>query len=110
MLYVQRNQRIIFCNDPWIRLKSRFTGDQVVFWGSVAAARIVNEQRRPQVGKSWGTPKNPDCSGFSTGQIELLRFDEMDFSEFVASIPVPSGKSATYAIDRFNAKAGDASK
>jgi conjugal transfer mating pair stabilization protein TraN len=68
-------------------------------------ARIVNEQGRPQIGKSWGTPKAPDCSGFSTGQIELLRFDEMNFSEFVASIPVPSGKSATYAIDRLNAKA-----
>jgi hypothetical protein len=40
MLY-QQHQRIIFCDSPWIRLKSRFTGDQVVFWGSVAAGLLA---------------------------------------------------------------------
>ena len=29
-------------------------------------ARIINEQGRGQIGKSWGSAKNPNCSGFTT--------------------------------------------
>ncbi len=36
MLYVQQQQRVIFCSNPWIRLKSRFSADQAVFWLTVA--------------------------------------------------------------------------
>lgn len=38
-------------------------------------ARIFNECGRPQVGKGWGSPKNPDCSGFSIDE-----FSRIDFS------------------------------
>ena len=31
MIY-QNHQRIIFCNNPWIRFKARFTADEAVFW------------------------------------------------------------------------------
>ena len=68
-------------------------------------ARIINDQGRPQLGKSWGTAKNPDCSGFSLEEIGLLKFDQMNFSEFIGSINVPSVKSSTYAIERLNTKA-----
>ena len=38
MIYQNHHQqRIIFCRSPWIRLKSRITGDQAAFWVSVAA-------------------------------------------------------------------------
>lgn len=57
-----------------------------------------------QVGKSWGAAKNPDCSGFTLAQLENLRLDAIDFSEFFSSIQLPS-KTATYAVDRLNAKA-----
>ena len=49
-------------------------------------ARIVNEQGRVQVGKGWGSGKNPDCSGFSIAQLQSLNFAAMDLSEFYASV------------------------
>ncbi len=49
-------------------------------------ARIINEQGRIQVGKGWGSGKNPDCSGFTIAQLQSLDFSAMDLSEFYASI------------------------
>lgn len=49
-------------------------------------ARIVNEQGRNQVGRGWGDPRSPDCSGFTLGQLQALDFSRMDLSEFYASI------------------------
>jgi conjugal transfer mating pair stabilization protein TraN len=51
-------------------------------------ARIINEQGRAQVGKTWGsdTARNPDCSGFSVAQLSSLDFSRMDLSEFYAEI------------------------
>jgi conjugal transfer mating pair stabilization protein TraN len=45
-------------------------------------ARIVNEQGRPQLAKGWGTPKSPDCSGFTPDELQQLDFAAMDLSEF----------------------------
>jgi len=66
--------------------------------------RIVNEQGRPQIGKSWGSAQNPDCSGFTIEELKLLRFDEMDLSEFFNSIQ-PDPKTNTFAVDRLQQKA-----
>ncbi|THF64933.1 conjugal transfer protein TraN [Pseudothauera nasutitermitis] len=49
-------------------------------------ARIVNEQGRAQVGKGWGSARNPDCSGFTIAQLQALDFAAMDLSELYASI------------------------
>src|SRR5207247_3286548 len=51
-------------------------------------ARIINEQGRAQVGKTWGsdTARNPDCSGFSVAQLQSLDFSRMDLSELYAEI------------------------
>ncbi len=49
-------------------------------------SRIVNEQGRGQIGKSWGSAETPDCSGFTVGQLQQLNFAAMDLSEFYASI------------------------
>lgn len=49
-------------------------------------ARLVNEQGRIQVGKTWGTAQSPDCSGFSIAEVQRLDFGAMDLSEFYASI------------------------
>lgn len=68
-------------------------------------ARIVNQQGRPQIGKGWGSAKMPDCSGFTPAQIAMLRFDEMNFSEFFASIQLPTAKTSTFAIERLQQKA-----
>ena len=49
-------------------------------------ARIINEQGRAQIGKGWGAPQAPDCSGFSMAQLQSLDFSRMDLSEFYAEI------------------------
>ena len=66
--------------------------------------RIVNEQGRAQIGKSWGSPQNPDCSGFTLDELKLLRFDLMDLSEFFSSVSTPT-KSPSFATDRLQQKA-----
>jgi conjugal transfer mating pair stabilization protein TraN len=49
-------------------------------------SRVINEQGRGQVGKGWGTPQNPDCSGFTIAQLQSLNFASMDLSEVYASV------------------------
>jgi conjugal transfer mating pair stabilization protein TraN len=49
-------------------------------------ARVINEQGRLQVLKSWGTARTPDCSGFTIAQLQALDFASMDLTEFYASI------------------------
>jgi conjugal transfer mating pair stabilization protein TraN len=60
-------------------------------------ARIINEQGRSQVGKSWGSGESPDCSGFTTAEFERLDFSRIDMSEFIqeisSSIRIPSASS-----------------
>ena len=46
-------------------------------------SRLVHEQGRPQIGKSWGTAESPDCSGFSYSQFALLNFTVMDLTEYM---------------------------
>lgn len=53
-------------------------------------ARIVNEQGRPQIGKSWGDPKAPNCTGFTIDELQSLDFSKMDFSEFIADVVAQS--------------------
>lgn len=49
-------------------------------------ARIMNEQGRGQLARSWGAPKSPDCSGFSLAQLQSLDFSRMNLTEFYAEI------------------------
>ena len=51
-----------------------------------ALARIIQEQGRQQIGKGWGSARDPDCSGFTIAQLQSLDFARMDLSEFYASI------------------------
>ena len=45
--------------------------------------RIINEQGRPQIGKSFGSAKNPDCEGFTPEEMSKLDFSRLDLSEYV---------------------------
>ncbi|MFY4766946.1 conjugal transfer protein TraN, partial [Campylobacter sp. GB48] len=49
-------------------------------------ARIFNEQGRPQIKRGWGSPKSPDCRGFTPEEFQKLDFSEIDLSEFIADI------------------------
>ena len=70
---------------------------------SSVLARVINEQGRAQIGKSWGDPQNPNCKGFTLAELERLRFDQMDLTEFYNSINIP-GKDGHYAAERLQEK------
>jgi conjugal transfer mating pair stabilization protein TraN len=57
-------------------------------------ARVIQEQGRQQLNKSWGTPDGPDCTGFTVAEFAQLDLSKMDFSEVYAdltsAVSVPS--------------------
>lgn len=62
-------------------------------------SRIINEQGRAQIGKVYGSPKNPDCSGFTVAELDGLDFGKMDLSEFIDDI-VPKDLNTTLLNER----------
>ena len=48
--------------------------------------RLVHEQGRPQIGRGWGTPDAPDCTGFSFGEFAEIDFDQMNLTEYMQYI------------------------
>jgi conjugal transfer mating pair stabilization protein TraN len=60
--------------------------------------RILQEQGRVQLNKSWGTPKSPECSGFTIEEFARLDLSKMDFAEvyqeFIDAAKVPDEASA----------------
>jgi conjugal transfer mating pair stabilization protein TraN len=59
--------------------------------------RILQEQGRVQLSKTWGTPKSPDCSGFTIEEFAQLDLSKMDFTEvyqeFIDAAKVPDEAS-----------------
>lgn len=49
-------------------------------------ARLIHDQGRPQIGKSWGTADTPDCTGFTVPEFTSLNFAAMDFSEWYRNV------------------------
>ena len=49
-------------------------------------ARLIGEQGRAQLQRSFGTAQHPDCSGFSLSELQGLDFSKMDLREFYAEI------------------------
>jgi len=49
-------------------------------------SRIINEQGRGQIVKSWGGAKSPNCTGFTPDELQSLDFGQMDLTEFYAEI------------------------
>ena len=69
-------------------------------------ARIIHQQGRPQIGRTWGDEKSPDCSGFTLDQIGRLNFDRMNFGEFIRDVmrTVPA-RSSEFAVERATTRA-----
>lgn len=44
-------------------------------------SRIIQTQGRAQIGKTFGTPEDPDCDGFSVAEFQSLDFAAMDLTE-----------------------------
>jgi conjugal transfer mating pair stabilization protein TraN len=66
--------------------------------------RILQEQGRAQIAKSWGTPKTPDCSGFTIEEFARLDLSQMDFTEvykeFVEAAKLPDEASTMTSIQQ----------
>ena len=67
-------------------------------------SRIITEQGRAQLGRSYVSAKDPDCSGFSVAEFASLDIGAMDLSEFYAdlenSLTIPDPAAASAAIQR----------
>jgi len=46
-------------------------------------ARIIQEQVRPQLGISWGTPAAPNCRGLTTTELSQVDWSLVDLSEWI---------------------------
>ena len=46
-------------------------------------SRIMQEQIRGQTGASWGSARNPDCSGLTVAQMQSVDFAALDLSEWL---------------------------
>ncbi|MBK6616707.1 conjugal transfer protein TraN [Ottowia sp.] len=49
-------------------------------------AKAVSMQGKTQLGITWGSPQQPNCTGLTIDQINSLDFSRIDLSEFIASI------------------------
>lgn len=54
-------------------------------------ARIFIEQGKSSIGNDYGSPKDPDCSGFTTDELKTLDFDAMDLSEYYEDVQREAG-------------------
>jgi len=49
-------------------------------------ARLIQENGRKQIRRSWGSSENPDCNGFSPEELSQMDFSTIDFSELFEDI------------------------
>jgi hypothetical protein len=55
-------------------------------------AKTLNTEGKKQLGKSFGSAKNPDCSGLNVQEIKKVDFKKADFTEFFEVSVVPNLK------------------
>ncbi len=61
-------------------------------------ARIVVVQGRAQIGKAYGGPRNPDCSGFTLQELPTVDFESIDLSEYHADVIAEANAGTTPAV------------
>lgn len=50
--------------------------------------KVIQVEGRKQLGRSFGSGKNPDCSGLSLEEIQRINWEKVDFSEFINDLKV----------------------
>ena len=50
--------------------------------------KVIQVQGRKQLGRSFGTGSNPNCSGLSLEDIQAIDWDKVDFTEFIEDLKV----------------------
>lgn len=65
-------------------------------------ARVIQEQGRTQLGLDFGSPQNPNCTGFTVAQFSELDLSKMNFSEvyanFTSAVSVPASLQTSTQI------------
>ena len=69
--------------------------------------KIIQVQGKRQLGKSFGDPKSPNCAGFTPEELQKLRFDEMDLSEFIHDVVPGKFDASQYGKESIEQKAKD---
>lgn len=62
-------------------------------------ARIINEQARPQLGRNWGTPKTPDCSGITLDEMNRLDWSQIDLGEWMNILNITGNMPGSQDMD-----------
>ena len=62
-------------------------------------ARIIVVQGRVQINKPYGSPRNPNCTGFTLTELATVDFEPMDFSEFQEDVNNQAANQTTPAVD-----------
>ena len=67
-------------------------------------ARIIQEQGRPQLGISWGSPGSQNCRGLTPQEFEQLDFSQIDMSEFyedvLREVEVPDSSTIEAVVEK----------
>ncbi len=63
--------------------------------------RVLQEEARKQLGKSWGSSRSPDCLGLTTNEISRLNFEKMDLSEILEDFKKSGEEAAKEKIKNF---------
>lgn len=63
-------------------------------------SRIFHEQGRPQLGRGWGDPQDPDCKPFTVDELTRMDFARMDLSEIFADVFNRVSETARKAVPR----------
>lgn len=53
---------------------------------SSVVARIIQEQGRPQLGMSFGSPESPQCEGLTPDQLARMDWSRIDLSEWIGML------------------------
>lgn len=53
---------------------------------SSVVGRIIQEQGRPQLGMTFGDPKNPTCEGLTPAQLGQIDWSKIDLSEWIGML------------------------
>lgn len=81
-----------YCADKVLGVCTRKKSTYCCFGSKIS--RLFHEQGRPQLGKGWGSAKDPDCAAFSVEELSKLDFSKMDLSELFSDLMKNIDKTA----------------
>jgi conjugal transfer mating pair stabilization protein TraN len=92
-----------YCSKSFLGVCSSRKTTYCVFQSKLG--RLIQEQGRPQIGLSWGTPKSPVCRGLSPDEFSRLDLSRFDFSEVINDLAaVATIPNETEALSDLQAK------